>query len=102
MATNSLRRTTNLFARAETVLMLIAPLLLFCFPVNWLGSGHTLCLFKNIFGRNCPGCGMTHAIISALHLHFADAWHYNKLVVVVLPLLAYLWGKEFIKIIPKG
>jgi hypothetical protein len=35
---------------------------------------------------------MTRAVFSAMYLRFADAWEYNRLVVVVLPLLAVAWA----------
>jgi hypothetical protein len=99
MAINSLRRTTNWFTRAESIVVISLPFLLYLAPTSWLNSGHTFCPFKNIFGINCPGCGITHALISALHLHFKEAFNYNRLIVVVLPLLVYLWGKEVIRLI---
>lgn len=38
----------------------------------------------------CAGCGATRALAALLHGRFADAWHYNALLVVLLPLaLAY-------------
>ena len=80
--------------KAEQVIILLAPLALFLIPLHSVDGHFTFCIFKNIFGHNCPGCGITHAIISALHLNFVQAWHYNRLVVVVLPLLAYLWGRQ--------
>ncbi|MBC7448560.1 MAG: DUF2752 domain-containing protein [Hymenobacteraceae bacterium] len=56
--------------------------------------GPTLCLSRLLLDTECPGCGMTRASMHALHLDFATAWHYNRLVVIVLPLLAWLWGRE--------
>ena len=37
------------------------------------------CLFKYLFGFPCPGCGMTSAVISALHLSFADAFRHHAM-----------------------
>jgi hypothetical protein len=36
---------------------------------------------------------MTRAILSAIHFQFTNAFHYNKLVIIVLPLLIYIWFK---------
>ncbi len=70
-------------------------LTLLVLPVDFFDHhGPTLCLSRVLLDRECPGCGMTRASMHALHFDFAGAWHYNRLVVVVLPLLAYLWGKE--------
>jgi hypothetical protein len=74
-------------------LVILLPVLLFFIPVDWLNGQHTLCLFKNLTGRECWGCGITRAIISAVQFHFEAAFHYNKLIVIVLPLLLYEWIK---------
>lgn len=74
--------------------LLLLPILLVCIPIRWIADeGHTLCIWTNITGRNCYGCGMTRAVVSAMHLKLADAWHYNRSVVVVMPILAFLWTK---------
>jgi hypothetical protein len=77
--------------------LLSIPFILYLIPIPWLQGEHTICLFKNMFGRECYGCGITRAVLSALHFDSTGAFHYNKLVVVVLPLLIYLWAKMVIK-----
>ncbi|HEY7357197.1 MAG TPA: DUF2752 domain-containing protein [Ktedonobacterales bacterium] len=71
--------------------LLALPLLLILVPTAWLERRRSLCIIKNLTGRNCPGCGMTRAISSASHGQFRQAWHYNRLVVIVLPILGYEW-----------
>lgn len=39
----------------------------------------SLCPLYNIFGKKCPGCGMTRAFISILRFDFISALHYNLL-----------------------
>ena len=70
---------------------MLLPLLLILIPTSWIEERRTLCLIKNLTGRACPGCGMTRACSCAFHAHFKQAFQYNKLVVIVLPLLAYEW-----------
>lgn len=79
------------FALGQVALLLLLPLLLIFIPTAWLERRRSLCIIKNLTGKNCPGCGMTRAISSASHGEFKQALRYNKLVVVVLPLLAYTW-----------
>jgi hypothetical protein len=45
----------------------------------------------------CPGCGMTRAISSFFHGNLIGAFQYNKLIVIVLPLLCYICIKAIIK-----
>jgi len=70
------------------------PLALMLISVPGLDSMPSVCLIKLATGHECPGCGMTHALVSVFHGHLADAFNYNKLVVVIFPLLSYIWLKN--------
>lgn len=55
-------------------------------------SGHAWfpkCIFHEVTGLHCPGCGMTRATHAILHGRFAEAVSKNPLVVICLPLIAY-------------
>lgn len=45
------------------------------------------CIFQRYFQIPCPGCGMTRAIRSVLHLDFKTAFYYHPMV-FSLPILA--------------
>lgn len=45
------------------------------------------CIFFEITGLYCPGCGITRAIISLIKLDFIQAFRYNPLIIVVFPFL---------------
>jgi hypothetical protein len=81
--------------------LLVLPILLYFVPPDRFNEKYTICLFKNIFGHECYGCGMTRAVISAIRFDFDAAYNYNKLIVIVLPLLIYVWIKLLIKLILK-
>ena len=82
-------------------LMVVFPVLLYFIPMDWLNGQHTICLFKNLTGHECWGCGITRAVISTVQFDFAAAFQYNKLIVIVFPLLVYEWTKIIFKIITK-
>ncbi len=84
-------------AKIEIVALAIFPILLYCIPLEWVLEGDTLCLYHNMTGHDCYGCGMTRALFSLLHFDFHAAWTFNRLVVVVAPLLTYLYIKEVIR-----
>ena len=46
-----------------------------------------LCLFRNITGIPCPGCGMTRSLIATGHLHFEDALAFHPLGPLVFIIL---------------
>jgi hypothetical protein len=82
--------------------ILLIPVAIYFIPLEWLKNQHTICLFKNITGHECWGCGMTRAIFSAIHFRFYDAWHFNKLFPVVLPLLIYIWAKRVLSLLTEA
>jgi hypothetical protein len=69
----------------------LLPLAFVYIPTSWLEGGRSVCLIRNLFGIKCPGCGMIRAVSCVLHGNFKRAFHYNKLVVIVFPLLCYMW-----------
>ena len=45
------------------------------------------CIFYMMTGLYCPGCGAGRACYSILHLRFKDAFCYNPLMTILLPLI---------------
>ncbi len=52
------------------------------------------CAFHELTGWKCPGCGGTRAAHALLHGHVAEAWQYNPLTIVLLPVVAWLAARE--------
>lgn len=77
--------------------LLALPAAIYCIPKGWIMDGHAVCIFHNLTGRDCYGCGMTRALFSLLHFDPAAAWEYNRLAVIVAPLIGYLYLKELVK-----
>jgi len=46
------------------------------------------CLFHEITGQYCAGCGMTRAVVALSNMDFYQAIRYNVFVVIALPFLA--------------
>ena len=78
--------------RAAAVALL--PLALYFIPrESFFTHQHTLCLVHNLTGAECWGCGMARALMSLMYLDFDAAWDFHRGVVVVAPVLAWLWVK---------
>ena len=86
-------------AKIRLTACLLLPAVLYLIPTERIMQGHSICLFRNLFGTECYGCGRTRALFSLLHADFLAAWEYNRLVSVVAPLLFYLYVKEVISAI---
>jgi hypothetical protein len=48
------------------------------------------CVFRQLTGLQCPGCGSTRALHQLLHGHFVAAFTLNPLFVIATPLLLYV------------
>ena len=82
----------------RVVAVAMLPLTLYLIPRdNFFAHQHTLCLFHNLFGKECWGCGMSRALLSLMYLDFDTAWDYHRGVVVVAPLLVWQWGKWIVR-----
>jgi hypothetical protein len=79
---------------------LLLPFFLYAIPLEWLKDQHSVCLFKNLTGKECYGCGMTRAVLSVIHFQFENAIKFNKLVLIVFPLLVYLWIRNIVNLWP--
>jgi hypothetical protein len=81
------------------------PIVLWLLPASFFDHGQSLCLSVLLFDQECFGCGITRAIQHAIHFDFYTAWNYNKLVVIVAPILFFVWLKwvrdAWIKMIKK-
>jgi len=87
----------NALQICKLCVLFLLPFLLSFLSLDKLEGKHSICLFKNLFGIECYGCGITKAIIASVQLDFIRAFNYNKLIVVVMPLIVYLWIKEIVK-----
>jgi len=72
----------------STTLLVTGLVIVYFLPTEFLfNTSSTLCIHKNLFLFNCPGCGMTRALYSLLHLDFKTALQYNPGVFILFPLL---------------
>jgi hypothetical protein len=72
----------HLLRRAAPVAVLAA---LAAIPTEAVASLPVMCVWRTLLHLECPGCGMTRALSSALHGHLSAALASNRGVVLVLP-----------------
>jgi len=73
------------------IIVVALPAFCFCLPVDFFDTGQSVCLSVLFFNTECYGCGMTRALMHLIHFDFSTAWSYNKLFILVLPALFWLW-----------
>ena len=61
----------------------------------WLGKTPP-CLFYELTGLYCPGCGTGRFMLALLHLEFYAAFRYHPLLFLSFPFLAYYVMKLYI------
>lgn len=74
--------------------LILIPIVLLVLPSNYFDNGQSVCVSVLLFDQECYSCGMTRGIQHLLHLDFLTAYEFNKLSLIVLPLLIYLWFNE--------
>lgn len=75
----------------------LVPASIFLLPIDFFDSDSTVvCLSRLLLDRECWGCGLTRSVMHAMHADFIGAWQYNRLIVLVLPLLIAIWCKDIL------
>ncbi|MGE9269411.1 MAG: DUF2752 domain-containing protein [Verrucomicrobiales bacterium] len=82
-------RSPRLLAASFLVLALGA----LAFTLKQLGPAQMpwTCILHEVTGLHCPGCGMTRATAAAMDGQLGDAFRFNPLGVVLLPIAAVLF-----------
>ena len=66
---------------------IIGPIILLLFYLLYLIKLPIPCFFHKITGLYCPGCGLTRCLSSIISLNFYQAFRYNPLMFIFLPIL---------------
>jgi hypothetical protein len=77
---------------AKIAALISIPIVLLLLPADYFDGGESVCLSVRFFDMECPGCGMTRAIMHLIHFDINEAAYYNLLSFLVLPLLIYVWA----------
>ncbi|MEN3041421.1 MAG: DUF2752 domain-containing protein [Bacteroidia bacterium] len=76
------------------IAFLLLPGILLLLPADFFDTGRSICIFKNLTGMDCPGCGLTRATQHLLHWDWQKAMQYNPLVIVTSLILGWIWIKN--------
>ena len=73
-------------------------MVLLVLPADFFDNGRPVCLSVILFNKTCYGCAITLAVHHLIHLEFSEAYNFNKLVVLVFPLVSNLYLKEILRV----
>jgi hypothetical protein len=83
------------FLTAKISVLAVLPLILLSLPKTTFDDhSNTICLFTLLSGIECYGCGLTRACMRLIHFDVYGAWEFNKISVVVFPILCFLYLQE--------
>lgn len=80
------------------ILLILIPIVLLIIPANYFDYGNSICISVLFFDSECYACGMTRAIQHLIHFDFSIGYEYNRLSIIVLPLLIISYYKEIRRI----
>ena len=76
---------------------IVLPLALICGLLFFRKYGSPIpCVFYELTGFYCAGCGATRALDALVHFRISDAVGYNIFFVIVLPVVAYYGLKQYV------
>lgn len=81
----------------KLALIVFTPAVLLLLPADYFDNGESVCLSQVLFKQDCYACGMTRACQHLIHLDFENAFAYNILSFIVLPILSIVWIQWFVK-----
>lgn len=85
--------------KANIILLLI---LISYYYINKYTGFYIPCIFREITGLKCPGCGITHMIFDMLNFRFVEAFYENPLVFIYFPfIVAYYFYMTYLYIYNK-
>lgn len=88
---------SRIFRQIKIVAYILLPIVLWILPATFFDHGPAICLSQVFFHATCPGCGITRGIMHLMHFDLNGALAYNKLSIVVLPMLFGIWVKDLRK-----
>jgi hypothetical protein len=77
--------------------LLILAIVLVLLPADFFDGSTAICLSRVLLDMECYACGMTRACMRIIHFQFGDAWGFNPLSYLVMPLLSFMWAREVIQ-----
>jgi Protein of unknown function (DUF2752) len=87
--------------KIQLIALLVFPIVLLILPTDYFDHGQAICLSVILLDKTCIGCGITRAIQHLIHFDFKIAMEFNKLCIIILPLLIFLWYKEIRRVFAK-
>jgi len=87
----------TIFRFVKVFLLIFIPIVIALLPEDFFENKGSTCFSVIFLDQECYGCGMTRASMNLINFNFTQAWYTNKLSLIVIPLICFLWIKELLK-----
>lgn len=87
--------------RIRLAAVAVGATLLVLIPTGAILGLPSLCLFRNLFGVECLGCGMVRAASRLAHADLAGAAEFNRLVFPVAALICVMAARDLVQLLRK-
>ncbi len=85
---SSVQDAVNFLMIKKKLLLLYLAIGIFIIIMYFIPSDHSLCIFRNVTGFPCPGCGLTRAGRYLLHFEFQKSFEFHPLFIPLALILA--------------
>ena len=92
---------SNLKSLFNLLMLLSIPIVASLIDLETLNKLPTICIYKRFFGFDCWGCGLTRSIVSIFDGEITESIRYNWKVIIVAPILLYLYIQQILKVVSK-
>ena len=90
-------KTRQYFILFKLGIIFFTPIVLLILPSNFFDEGPVMCVSGLLFDMECYACGLTRACMHLIHLDFEEAFAYNMMSFIVMPILPVVWYQWFKK-----
>ena len=85
-------KTKNNSGKIKIILIILLPALFYIAVRSLVEYSPTsICLFKLLTRHDCWGCGITRAFNELFQLNFIKASDYNPRIILIAPLMLWVW-----------
>lgn len=79
------------FTVSKLAFMIVVPVVLLILPADFFDHGRSICVSQVFFGVECFACGLTRGIMHLIHLEAEEAFVFNMMSFIVLPVIMMAW-----------